>query len=153
MIRPGDLVPIQLVHNDKTADEATYRADLETLVGGVREKGGEPVLVTPVVRRWSNYDGTLNNDTALPVNGPGVDHPAFVRSVAAAEGVPLVGLTARTKALVESLGVEGSKSICLCDEKKDNTHTSLHGATVYAGLVRDELVARHLVPERLVRVG
>ncbi|MHC3469750.1 rhamnogalacturonan acetylesterase [Streptomyces sp. 7R007] len=153
LIRPGDLVLVQLAHNDKTTDEATYRANLETLVAGVREKGGEPVLVTPIVRRWFNSDGTLNNNTALLVNGLGVDHPAVIRSVAAAEGVPLIDLTAKTKALVESLGVEGSKAIYLYNEKKDNTHTSVHGATVYAGLVRDELVARHLVPEGLVRVG
>ncbi|MFF4360687.1 rhamnogalacturonan acetylesterase [Streptomyces sp. NPDC001604] len=151
LIRPGDLVLIQLAHNDKTTDEATYRANLETLVAGVREKGGEPVLVTPVVRRWFNADGTLNNDTALLVNGLGVDHPAVIRSVAAAQHVPLVDLTAGTKALVESLGVEGSKAIYLYHEKRDNTHTSVHGATVYAGLVRDALVAQHLVPEGLVR--
>ncbi|POX44347.1 carbohydrate esterase [Streptomyces sp. Ru71] len=151
LIRPGDLVLIQLAHNDKTTDRATYRANLETLVAGVREQGGEPVLVTPIVRRWFNADGTLNNNTALLVNGLGVDHPAVVRSVAAAEGVPLVDLTARTKALVESLGVEGSKALYLYNEKRDNTHTSVHGATVYAGLVRDELVALGLVPAGLVR--
>jgi lysophospholipase L1-like esterase len=153
LIRPGDLVLVQLAHNDKTTDEATYRANLETLVAGIREKGGRPVLVTPIVRRWFNADGTLNNNTALLVNGLGVDHPAVIRSVAAAEDVPLVDLTAKTKALVESLGVEGSKAIYLYNEKKDNTHTSVHGATVYAGLVRDELVALHLVPEGRVRVG
>ncbi|MFD5400236.1 rhamnogalacturonan acetylesterase [Streptomyces griseorubiginosus] len=153
LIRPGDLVLIQLAHNDKTTDGATYRANLETLVAGVREKGGNPVLVTPIVRRWFNSDGTLNNGTALLVNGLGVDHPAVIRSVAAAEGVPLIDLTARTKTLVESLGVEGSKAIYLYNEKRDNTHTSVHGATVYAGLVRDELLAQGLVPEGAVRVG
>ncbi|WP_369274165.1 rhamnogalacturonan acetylesterase [Streptomyces sp. R11] len=152
-IRRGDLVLIQLAHNDKTTDEATYRANLETLVAGARDKGGEPVLVTPVVRRWFNSDGTLNNGTALLVNGLGVDHPAVVRSVAAAHDVPLIDLTAKTKALVESLGVEASKALYLYNEKRDNTHTSEHGATTYAGLVRDELVARHLVPERLMRMG
>ncbi|MFF9132056.1 rhamnogalacturonan acetylesterase [Streptomyces sp. NPDC014806] len=151
LIRPGDLVLVQLAHNDKTTDVATYRANLETLVAGVRERGGEPVLVTPIVRRWFNADGTLNNGTALLVNGLGVDHPAVVRSVAAAEEVPLVDLTAATKALVESLGVEGSKALYLYNEKRDNTHTSVHGATVYAGLVRDALVARHLIPAGLVR--
>ena len=40
---------------------------------------------------------------------------------------------------MESLGVEGSKALYLYNEKRDNTHTSVHGATVYAGLVRDEL--------------
>ncbi|MFF5183094.1 rhamnogalacturonan acetylesterase [Streptomyces sp. NPDC000345] len=153
LIRPGDLVLIQLAHNDKTTDEVTYRTNLETLVAGVRDKGGEPVLVTPIVRRWFNSDGTLNNGTALLVNGLGVDHPAVIRSVAAARDVPLIDLTARTKALVESLGVEGSKALYLYNEKRDNTHTSVHGATVYAGLVRDELVAQHLVPRGTVRVG
>ncbi|MFI5551850.1 rhamnogalacturonan acetylesterase [Streptomyces sp. NPDC051738] len=152
-IRRGDLVLIHLAHNDKTTDEATYRANLEALVAGVREKGGKPVLVTPIVRRWFNADGTLNNDTALLVNGLGVNHPAVIRSVAAAQDVPLIDLTAKTKALVESLGVEASKALYLYNEKRDNTHTSVHGATVYAGLVRDELAARHLVPEGQVRVG
>ena len=153
LIRPGDLVLIQLAHNDKSTDAATYRTNLETLVAGVREKGGHPVLVTPIVRRWFNADGTLNNNTALLVNGLGVDHPAVIRSVAAAKDVPLIDLTAKTKELVESLGVEGSKAIYLYNEKRDNTHTSVHGATVYAGLVRDALVAQHLVPRGLVRVG
>ncbi|MFD7456919.1 MULTISPECIES: rhamnogalacturonan acetylesterase [unclassified Streptomyces] len=152
-IRRGDLVLIQLAHNDKTTDEATYRANLEALVAGVRDKGGEPVLVTPIVRRWFNADGTLNNNTALLVNGLGVDHPAVVRSVATAEEVPLIDLTAKTKAVVESLGVEASKALYLYNEKRDNTHTSVHGATVYAELVRDELLAQHLVPRGLVRAG
>ncbi|MEU5070886.1 rhamnogalacturonan acetylesterase [Streptomyces asoensis] len=153
LIRPGDLVLIQLAHNDKTTDEATYRANLETLVAGVREKGGRPVLVTPVVRRWFSADGTLNNPTALLVNGLGVDHPAVIRSVAAAQDVPLIDLTARTKELVESLGAEGSKALYLYNEKRDNTHTSVHGATVFAGLVRDAIAALRLVPRGTVRVG
>ncbi|MFE9024909.1 rhamnogalacturonan acetylesterase [Streptomyces iakyrus] len=153
LIRPGDLVLVQLAHNDKTTDEATYRANLETLVAGVRERGGQPVLVTPIVRRWFSPDGTLNNGTALLVNGLGVDHPAVIRSVAAARRVPLIDLTAKTKALVESLGVEGSKALYLTNEARDNTHTSVRGATAYAALVRDELVTRHLVPKGKVRVG
>lgn len=153
LVRRGDLVLIQLAHNDKTTDEATYRANLESLVAGVRERGGEPVLVTPVVRRWFNTDGTLNNDTALLVNGLGVDHPAVIRSVAADRDVPLIDLTARTKAVVESLGVEGSKTLYLYNEKRDNTHTSVHGATVYADLVREELLNLRLVPRGAVRVG
>lgn len=151
LIRKGDLVLIQLAHNDKQTDEATYRANLETLVAGVRDRGGRPVLLTPIVRRWFNADGTLNNGTALLVNGLGVDHPAVTRSVAAAHGVPLIDMTAKTKALVESLGVEASKALYLYNEKRDNTHTSAHGATVYADLVRDELVAQRLVHRGLVR--
>ncbi|GAA2259269.1 hypothetical protein GCM10010104_65730 [Streptomyces indiaensis] len=153
LIRPGDPVLVQLAHNDKTTDETTYRANLETLVEGVRERGGQPVLVTPFVRRWFTTDGTLNNGTALLVDGLGVDHPAVIRSVAAARRVPLIDLTAKTKALVESLGVEGSKALYLTHEARDNTHTSVRGATAYAGLVRDALVPRHLVPKGILRVG
>jgi lysophospholipase L1-like esterase len=151
LIRRGDLVLVQLAHNDKQTDEATYRANLEALVAGVRDRGGRPVLVTPIVRRWFNTDGTLNNGTALLVNGLGVDHPAVVRAVAAAHQVPLIDLTARTKALVESLGVEGSKALYLYDEKRDNTHTSTRGATAYAQLVADELRGQSLLPAHLLR--
>ncbi|MGP2442325.1 rhamnogalacturonan acetylesterase [Streptomyces sp. JW3] len=153
LIRPGDLVLIQLAHNDKTTDAATYRANLQTLVDQARAEGGRPVLVTPIVRRWFNTDGTLDNDTALLVNGLGVDHPAVIRSLAAERNIPLIDLTARTKALVESLGVEDSKALYLTDEKRDNTHTSEYGATVYAGLVRDALAGLHLLPAGRVRAG
>ncbi|WP_149547070.1 carbohydrate esterase [Streptomyces marokkonensis] len=114
---------------------------------------GNPLLwdtVRPLIRHG---DLTLDNDTALLVNGLGVDHPAVIRSVAADRDVPLIDLTARTKALVESFGVEGSKALYLYDEKRDNTHTSVHGATLYADLVREELVDLRLVPEGGVRVG
>ncbi|MDG4862043.1 rhamnogalacturonan acetylesterase, partial [Streptomyces sp. T-3] len=144
-IRPGDLVLVQLAHNDKQTDGPAYRANLTTMVERVRARGGRPVLVTPIVRRWFNADGTLDNDTALLVNGLGVNHPAVIREVAAAQDVPLIDLTARTKELVESLGVEASKALYLTAEKRDNTHTSQQGATAYAALVRDELREQGLV--------
>ncbi|MFJ8647595.1 rhamnogalacturonan acetylesterase [Streptomyces sp. NPDC093546] len=144
-IRPGDLALVQLAHNDKRTDAPTYRANLTALVDGVRARGGLPVLVTPIVRRWFNPDGTLDNDTALLVNGLGVDHPAEIRALAARLGTPLIDLTALTKARVEALGTEASKALYLTNEKRDNTHTSVRGATEYAGLVADELVARGLI--------
>jgi hypothetical protein len=151
LIRPGDPVLIQLAHNDKQTDAETYRANLTTLVEGVRERGGRPVLVTPIVRRWFNADATLNNGTALLVNGLGVDHPAEIRGLAAGLGTPLIDLTALTKARVEELGPEASKALYLTAEKRDNTHTSVHGATEYAALVLTELRAQGIVPERLIR--
>ncbi|MBT2438626.1 rhamnogalacturonan acetylesterase [Streptomyces sp. ISL-36] len=150
-IRLGDPVLIQLAHNDKQTDAVTYRAHLTTLVQGVRERGGRPVLVTPVVRRWFNADGTLNNGTALLVNGLGVDHPAEIRRLAADLGTPLIDLTALTKARVEELGPEASKALYLTAEKRDNTHTSVRGATEYATLVVTELRAQGIVPDRLIR--
>lgn len=151
LVRQDDLVLVQLAHNDKQTDAATYRANLTRLVEGVRERGGRPVLVTPIVRRWFSADGTLNNGTALLVNGLGVDHPAEIRALAASLGTPLVDLTALTKARVEALGPEASKPLYLTTEKRDNTHTSVRGATEFAGLVLSSLREQQLLPERLVR--
>ncbi|MFF2732560.1 rhamnogalacturonan acetylesterase [Streptomyces sp. NPDC058008] len=151
LMREDDLVLVQLAHNDKTTGATTYRANLEALVDGVRRRGGRPVLVTPVVRHAFGPDGTLDNDTALLVNALGVDHPGVIRSVAAAHGVPLIDLTAASRAVVESWGAELSRSLYLCDEEQDHTHTSEQGATVYADLVRAELLALGLVPPHLFR--
>ncbi|WP_282692571.1 rhamnogalacturonan acetylesterase [Streptomyces sp. CC208A] len=150
-LRPGDPVLIQLAHNDKQTDAPTYRANLTTLVERIRARGATPVLVTPVVRRWFNADGTLNNDIALLVNGLGVDHPAEIRSLAATLGTPLIDLTALTRARVEHLGPEASKALYLTTEKRDNTHTSLQGATEYAALVATELKTQGILPERRFR--
>ncbi|MFI9207987.1 rhamnogalacturonan acetylesterase [Streptomyces sp. NPDC053253] len=152
-IRPGDPVLIQLAHNDKQTDAPTYRANLTTLVERVRARGGVPVLVTPIVRRWFNADGTLNNGIALLVNGLGVDHPAEIRALAGSLDTPLIDLTALTRARVEELGPEASKALYLTTEKRDNTHTSVRGATEYAALVAQELRARDIVPDRLLRQG
>ncbi|WP_406098463.1 rhamnogalacturonan acetylesterase [Streptomyces sp. NBC_01013] len=151
LIRRGDTVLIQLAHNDKQTTEADYRANLTTMIGAIRAEGGRPVLVTPIVRRWFNADGTLDNGTALLVNGLGVDLPAQIRLLAARHDVPLVDLTALTRHRVEELGPDGSKALYLTDEKRDNTHTSERGATEYAGMVRDALRDQHLLPGRLFR--
>ncbi|HET6859069.1 MAG TPA: rhamnogalacturonan acetylesterase, partial [Streptomyces sp.] len=138
-VRRGDLVLVQLAHNDKQTPAAAYRANLSTMVQAVRARGGRPVLVTPIVRRWFNADGTLNNGTALLVNGLGVDLPAEIRALAADADVPLIDLTALTKRRVEELGPQASKGLYLYDEKRDNTHTSVRGATEFAALVAGEL--------------
>ena len=106
LIQPGDEVLIQLAHNDKTTPEATYRANLEKLVAGVRGRGGRPVLVTPPVRHLFNADGTLT-PTGLIVNNLGVNLPAVMRQVAASERVPLLDLTADSAALLRKLGSAG----------------------------------------------
>lgn len=150
-IHHGDLVLVQLAHNDKQTDRETYRANLTAMIEEVRAEGGRPVLVTPIVRRWFNADGTLDNGTALLVNGLGVDLPAEMRTLAAEQNTPLVDLTALTRARVEELGPEGSKALYLYDEKRDNTHTSVRGATEYAGLVLAELRTLGLLAPRAVR--
>ncbi|GIM88542.1 rhamnogalacturonan acetylesterase [Paractinoplanes toevensis] len=140
LIAPGDVVLIQFGHNDKTTTAEDYRANLTALLNGVREKHGFPILVTPTVRRL--FAGTELNPTALHINSLGVDLPAEMRAVAATEGVPLIDLTAKSEALVESLGPAESSRLYLTlatDGVNDNTHFSEYGATRMAELVIDSL--------------
>ena len=59
-VKPGDYVFIQFGHNDAKESDPTrhaapwgaYQDNLRLFIDGVREKGGTPVLLTPVARRW-----------------------------------------------------------------------------------------------------
>jgi lysophospholipase L1-like esterase len=150
-IRSGDVVLIQFGHNDKQTSASTFRANLTRLIDGVEAQGGTPVLVTPVVRRNFNSDGTLNNGTALHVNGLGVNLPAEMRRLAQEQGVDLIDLTAMSKRLVEQLGPEGSKALFLTNEVGDNTHMSDHGGTEFARLVLGELRTQQILPAGIFR--
>jgi lysophospholipase L1-like esterase len=141
----NDPVLIEFGHNDKQTSASTYRANLTSMIRQARAKGGVPVLVTPPVRRL--FNGTKPTPTALHVNGVGVNLPAEMRAVAAAQQVPLIDLTAKSKALVESLGPSASAQLYLrsaTDGVTDNTHFSQYGATQMAGLVLQGIREQHL---------
>jgi lysophospholipase L1-like esterase len=136
LIRPNDLVLIQFGHNDKTTTATAYRANLTSMISQVRARGGVPVLVTPPVRRL--FSGSQLTPTALHVNGLGVNLPAQMRAVGAAQNVPVIDLTAKSEVLVESLGPTNSARLYLTaatDGVTDNTHFSEYGATQMANLV------------------
>jgi lysophospholipase L1-like esterase len=136
LIKPKDLVFIQFGHNDKDTSESAFRNNLATMVSGVRERGGIPVLVTPPVRRL--FSGATLTPTALHVNTKGVDLPAVIRALGKSANVPVVDLTAKSKNLVQGLGPAGSQKIYLSqasDGVSDNTHFSQYGATQMANLV------------------
>ncbi|MEU5259513.1 GDSL-type esterase/lipase family protein [Amycolatopsis sp. NPDC021455] len=157
MIRPGDEVLIQLAHNDKQTTEDVYRANLATLIDGVRAQGGFAVLVTPPVRHRFGPDGKLT-PLGLVVNNLGVDLPAVMRDVAQQWNAPLLDLTARSQALLESLGEAASWPLYLTlahDGVDDATHLSRYGAEQFAALVARAAgqarlpLSRFLRPERL----
>ncbi|KUH37921.1 rhamnogalacturonan acetylesterase [Streptomyces changanensis] len=135
-VRANDPVFIQFGHNDKQTGASAFRNNLTTMITQVRAKGGVPVLVTPPVRRL--FDGDRLTPTALHVNGAGVNLPGEMRALGAARNVPVIDLTARSKALVESLGPTASAQLYLrssVDGVTDNTHFSQYGATRIGGLV------------------
>lgn len=133
LIKSKDLVFIQLGHNDKQTTATAFRDNLTRLVNGVRERGGVPVLMTPPVRRL--FSGNTLTGTALHVNGVGVDLPAVIRALGRSASVPVIDLTAKSKALVEALGPSASQSLYLTRELNDNTHFSAQGGAEMAGLV------------------
>ena len=128
-VRPGDYVFIQFGHNDaKESDPAryapawgAYQKNLRLFVDGVRKKGGIPVLLTPVARRWFK-DGVLDRNCHT-------DYPAAMKAVAQEKGVALLDITTATLDWLEGLGDEASKSYFMVSTgKDDNTHTVARGA-------------------------
>ncbi len=145
LIKRNDLVLIQFGHNDKTTSASTFRSNLTSMVNQVREKGGIPVLVTPSVRRL--FNGDQLTPTALHVNSSGVNLPAEMRRLGSALNVPLIDLTAKSEALVESLGPTNSAQLYLrqsVDGVTDNTHFSEYGAGKMSELVVQGIRERNL---------
>ena len=145
-IAPGDYVFIQFGHNDaKESDESRYAAawgayqdNLRYYIDGVREKGGIPVLLTPVARRWFK-DGRLDRNC----HG---DYPAAMKAVAAEKEVILLDLTTATLDWLEDIGDEASKAFFMISTgKDDNTHTVACGARKVTELVCDRI--REQIPD------
>lgn len=143
-IEPDDLVVIQFGHNDQKeaalAADGGYLDNLTRFVREVRERGGQPVLVTSVERRLWDEAGNLRIS-----HGP---YPRTVRRLAAREDVPLIDLTAFTRWFYAYLGEEGSKTLfpygqpgAPADVEVDNTHYHLSGARFIAAYVNQHLRA------------
>lgn len=122
-MKPGDYLFIQYGHNDeKEKGEGvgaftTYKADLKKFVERARQRGGIPVLITPVQRRSFDKNGKITNSHG--------DYPEAVRQVAKEESVPLIDLNAMSKPLYEAWGVEPSKRAFA---PNDNTHHNNYGS-------------------------
>ncbi|PZG01811.1 rhamnogalacturonan acetylesterase [Micromonospora deserti] len=145
LIKQNDLVLIQFGHNDKSTSASTFRNNLASLINHVRERGGVPVLVTPPVRRL--FNGNQLTSTALHVNGVSVNLPAEMRRLGSSLNVPVIDLTAKSEALVESLGPANSAQLFLrqsVDGVTDNTHFSEYGAGKMADLVVQGIRERNL---------
>jgi lysophospholipase L1-like esterase len=159
-LKKGDYVFIQFGHNDQKVTDSTrytnpytaYRTNLIRYVTESRSKGGIPVLLTPVVRRDFNEQGTL-----LDTHGA---YPEVMRSVAKELKVQLIDLQLKTEELVISYGPEKSKELYLWvgagdknypDGKQDNTHFSPKGAEAVARIVAGEIKRQGIMPEKLLK--
>ncbi|MGN0201585.1 MAG: pectinesterase family protein [Candidatus Cryptobacteroides sp.] len=134
-VRKGDYVFIEFGHNDaKESDPARYAApfgayqeNLRLFIAGVREAGAQPVLLTPVSRRWFKEGG-------LDLNCHG-DYPAAMKQVAEETGTPLLDMLELTQKWLTAVGDQGSRPYYMVIHKNDNTHTTARGARKLASLV------------------
>jgi len=108
MMKPGDYLFIQFGHNDQKNKKpgagpfTTYKADLKKFIAAARDKGGLPVLITPMERRRWNR-GKM--ETTLG------DYAEAVRQTGAEEKVPVIDLNAMSIQLYAAMGSEASKKL------------------------------------------
>ena len=148
-IKTGDFVIIEFGHNDAKKEDSTrfadanttYRWNLEKFVNETVEKGGIPILATPIVRRRFDEQGKFYD-----VHG---DYPKVVREVAAEKNVILLDMHAKSEQLLSQYGEENSKQLflhiapgeypSLPEGKTDDTHFSGTGAFRICDLAIEEI--------------
>lgn len=142
-VQKGDYVIIQFGHNDSKTDTTrrtepftTYKNNLKKFIDETREKKGIPILCTSIVRRHFNSGGKLKDTHG--------DYLTAAKQVAKETKVDFIDMEAKTKKMVEEMGMEESKQLYLYikqdvyplrpNELEDNTHLSQFGAFRFAGL-------------------
>ena len=135
-MKEGDYVLVEFGHNDqkqKGPGKGAYYSFafyIKQFIDLAREKGAQPVLITPTCRRRFEKDGKIKNTHG--------DYPAAIREIAAREQLPLIDLQEMTITMLEAMGESDSKALfvhypmgtftCQTKELKDNTHFSTFGA-------------------------
>ncbi len=144
-LKTGDWVMIQFGHNDAStkperhASPEDFRKNLIKFITDVRQKGANPILLTPIVMRTFK-DGALIDDRLK-------SYPGVTREVAKEYDVPMIDINQQTRDLVLKLGDEKSKSLYMWlepgidpskpDGSKDDTHTLEAGAMQVAKYVAE----------------
>jgi len=142
---------IQFGHNDEpgkgpereTDPKTTYRTFMARYVDESRAIGAIPILVTSLVRRIYNPDGTIKT-TQTP-------YVEAVRALAAEKHVPLIDLHAISLADAENAGDDVWADLSPRDDKGevDRTHLNAKGSDVVGRMVVDGL--RQSLPELAAR--
>jgi len=159
-LKKGDFVFVQFGHNDESKDKGErytppedYKKNLVRFVEEVRAKGGNPVLMTPVMRRRFDKDGKFYDTHG--------EYPGIVREVAKELRAPLIDMHRSSEVIIVKYSVEGSRKLFLQLKPgenanypngiEDNTHFSPLGAEEMAQLVVDGIRANKLKLSKYLR--
>ena len=161
---PGDYVIMQFGHNDEAKEEIykdrytspeDYRKNLTKFITETRQKGGNPILVTPVSRRKFDKEGKV-----LETH---IEYSAVVVSLGKEMNVPVVDLDTKSRALYQTYGPEHSKLLFNVSTAgtnpqfpngiNDNTHFSEYGARLLAEIVLSEIKNMHMELESRIIVA
>ncbi|OWA37531.1 hypothetical protein B9G55_05620 [Saccharibacillus sp. O16] len=151
-IHAGDYLFMQWSHNDSTPSRPEryltpeqFKVYLKTYIDGARQRGATPVLVTPVNRR--DYTGDVLNKS-FP------EYVQAMKETAAENHTLLVDLNQASWEYFQGLGVEGTKSIFMwVDTKEDNTHLQMNGAIQVSKLVAELVQGLNIPLSVFVKLG
>ena len=143
---------------------STFDANLTKFISETRERGGIPILMNAVVRRNfevkaepneddenlrdTQYTGKIKKEGDILVDTHG-DYIIAPRNVAAATHTAFVDANRVTHELEQGLGPEKSKTLhmwfrpgenpSIPNGREDNTHYTVFGAHIVAGILVDEI--------------
>lgn len=143
-MKAGDLLMIQFGHNDEKDDaerhtdpETTMKAYLNRYIDAALSRGVQPVLLTPVCRRYFTGDHSL-----MYTHG---EYARAIRELAKERQIPLIDLKLLSRAKYLELGEEKTAALFVRlapgehpdfpDGHDDKTHFNAYGAAVIAKLV------------------
>ena len=146
-LKPGDVVFIQFGHNDESVSKKDryttpeqYSNNLKRFINDVRAMQADPILLSPITRRYFNEDGTIKHT-----------HPYadLSRKVAASEEVVFLDMEIITREYFQKLGDKDSALRFMHipadthpnypNGVRDDTHLNNMGAREVAQLVLAEL--------------
>ncbi|WP_288131101.1 rhamnogalacturonan acetylesterase [Microbulbifer sp.] len=157
-LQAGDYVVIQFGHNDESESKKDryttpkeYKANLARFINDVRAADAEPILMSPITRRY--FDGANKIKHTHP-------YAPLVREVAAEEEVFFIDMEVVTREYFQAMGDRDSalRFMHIAPGKhpnypvgvRDDTHLNHMGAREVAQLVLDELRKReHPLSKRL----
>ncbi len=171
-IKKGDYVFIQFAHNDEksngldgdtvrattdpiadyrgTSAQGSFKIYLRAYINESRALGAIPVLVTPMCRKYfigstitriGRHD--LGEKFGVGESDHNYDYVWAMKQVAVEMGVQLIDLTAATKNLYESYGVDACTALLFSFD--DSTHPNALGGTLVARLCAQAMVAQNIL--------